>query len=245
MQRNVNSRNQKRWQSEKYKGKEKTCHKTKWRSNISTKYAKHISQSTTQSSLKQVMKVQRCTQCVCTHTKQEVTFLDPDVDEDSGPGLANNRFPSLSQSGGDTYFSSVSTVLPDGTNHFLDKNSNQDAGPVSSPKVDSLNNLTGASPDGRSLSLGQNLNLTLGCPPGPAGGLSPSGPPPQPQALRPPSLSFLSPLNKPDPSEVDDRAPLTADSDSNSISCHDVCVDPDLLNGNIKLACETNGTIVT
>ncbi|XP_056275755.1 transforming acidic coiled-coil-containing protein 1-like isoform X2 [Pseudoliparis swirei] len=140
---------------------------------------------------------------------------------------------------------STHTVLPDGTNHFLDKNSNQDAGPVSSPKVDSLNNLTGASPDGRSLSLGQNLNLTLGCPPGPAGGLSPSGPPPQPQALRPPSLSFLSPLNKPDPSEVDDRAPLTADSDSNSISCHDVCVDPDLLNGNIKLACETNGTIVT
>ncbi|XP_068559463.1 transforming acidic coiled-coil-containing protein 1-like isoform X1 [Cebidichthys violaceus] len=146
------------------------------------------------------------------------------------------------------------TVLPDVTNLFLDKNSNQDVSPVSSQEVDSLNNLTGSSPNGRSFGLDQNLNLTLSSNPSPGGGLSPSSPLPQPQALRPPSLSFLSPLNKPDPSEVDDQAPVTSDSspDSNLISSHDICVDPDLLNGNMnsntqntKLTCETNGTIIT
>ncbi|XP_031712427.1 transforming acidic coiled-coil-containing protein 1-like isoform X3 [Anarrhichthys ocellatus] len=146
------------------------------------------------------------------------------------------------------------TVLPDVTNHFLDKNSNQDVGPVSSREVDSLNNLTGSSPIDRSFGLDQNLNLTLSSYPGAGGDLSPSSPLPQPQALRPPSLSFLSPLNKPDPSEVDDQAPVTSDSspDSNLISSHDICVDPDLLNGNMnsntqstKLTCETNGTSIT
>ncbi|TMS03395.1 Transforming acidic coiled-coil-containing protein 1 [Larimichthys crocea] len=39
------------------------------------------------------------------------------------------------------------TVLPDVANHFLDKNLNQDVGPVSSQEVDSLNNLTSSSPN--------------------------------------------------------------------------------------------------
>lgn len=139
------------------------------------------------------------------------------------------------------------TVLPDVTNHFLDKNFNQDVGPVSSQEVDCLNNLTISSTNDSSFGLDQNLNLTLNSKPNPV---------PQPQALRPPSLSVLSPLNKPDPSEVDDEAPVTSDSspDSNLIPSHDICVDPDLLNGNMnsdtvqsntKLPCETNSTIIT
>ncbi|XP_068461254.1 transforming acidic coiled-coil-containing protein 1-like isoform X2 [Clinocottus analis] len=146
------------------------------------------------------------------------------------------------------------SVLPDVTNHFLDNHCNQDVGPVSSREVNSLNNFTGSSANDRSFSLDQNLNLTFSSNPSPGGGLSPAIPLPQPQALRPPTLSFLSPLNKPDPSEVDDQAPVTSDSspDSHSISSHDICVDSDLLNGNInsntqntKLAGETNGTIIT
>ncbi|XP_070689428.1 transforming acidic coiled-coil-containing protein 1-like isoform X2 [Pempheris klunzingeri] len=148
------------------------------------------------------------------------------------------------------------TVLPDVTNRFLDKNSNQDVSLVSSQDVDSLNNLTGSSPNDSSLGLDQNLNLTLGKISSPGEALSSSSPLPQPQALRPPSLSVRSPLNKPDPSEVDDEAPVTSDSspDSNSIPSHDICVDPDLLNGNVnsdtalsntKLTCETNSTIIT
>ncbi|KAM3611853.1 uncharacterized protein V6R79_025014 [Siganus canaliculatus] len=140
--------------------------------------------------------------------------------------------------------SSNLTVLPDVTNHFLDKNFNQDVGLVSSPEVDSLNNLTGTSPNGSSYGLDQNLNLTLNSKPSPV-------PSPQPPAIRPPSLSVHSPLNKPDPSEVDDEAPVTSDSspDSNLI-----CVDPDLLNGNMnsdivmsntKRSHETNSTIIT
>lgn len=142
---------------------------------------------------------------------------------------------------------SLFTVLPDVTNHFLDKNFNQDVGPVSSQEVDCLNNLTISSTNDSSFGLDQNLNLTLNSKPNPV---------PQPQALRPPSLSVLSPLNKPDPSEVDDEAPVTSDSspDSNLIPSHDICVDPDLLNGNMnsdtvqsntKLPCETNSTIIT
>lgn len=146
------------------------------------------------------------------------------------------------------------TVLPDVTNHFLDKNSNQDVGPISSQEVNSLNNLTGSSPNINNFGLDQNLNLTPSSKPSPGGCLPLSSPLPQPQALRPPSLSVLSPLNKPDPSEVDDEAPVTSDSspDSSLISSHDVCVDPDLINGNMnsnthntKLTCETNGTIIT
>ncbi|KAI3372898.1 hypothetical protein L3Q82_023338 [Scortum barcoo] len=121
------------------------------------------------------------------------------------------------------------TELPD-TNHFLDKNSNQNVGPLSSQEVDSLNNLTGSSPN--DFGLDQNLNLTLSGRPSPGEGLSPS----RPQALRPPSLSVVSSLNKPDPSEVDDEAPVTSDSspDSNLIPAQYICMDPDLLNGNMK-----------
>lgn len=146
------------------------------------------------------------------------------------------------------------TVLPDVTNHCVDKNSNQDVGPLSSQEVDSLNNLTGSSTNDCSFGLDQNLNLTLSSKPSPGEGLSPSTPLPQSQTLRPPSLSVLSPLNKPDPSEVDDEAPVTSDSspDSNLIPSHDICVDPDLLNGNMnsntqntKQTCETNSTIIT
>lgn len=139
------------------------------------------------------------------------------------------------------------TALPDVTNHFLDKNLNQDVAPVSSQEVDSLNNLTSTSPNDGGFGLDQNLNLTLGSKPSPD---------PQPPAVRPPTLSVLSSLNKPDPSEVDDEAPATSDSspDSNLIPGHDICVDPDLLNGNMnsdtllsnsKLNCESNNTIIT
>ncbi|XP_071755837.1 transforming acidic coiled-coil-containing protein 1-like [Centroberyx gerrardi] len=161
------------------------------------------------------------------------------------------------------------TVLPgdDGqlmSHPFLDKNSNQDVGPVSSQEVDTLNNLTGSSPNNSSFGLDQNLNLTLSIKP------SLSSPPPQPPAVRPPSLSVLSPLSRPDPSEVDDEAPMTSDSspDSNLNPSHDLCVDPDMLNGNMnsdpslsdtQLTCnlegnedsmrqsprKTNGTIIT
>ncbi|XP_034728628.1 transforming acidic coiled-coil-containing protein 1-like isoform X2 [Etheostoma cragini] len=142
------------------------------------------------------------------------------------------------------------TVLPDVTNYFLDKNSNQDVGPPSFQEVDSLNNLTGSLPNEHSFGLDQNLNLTLSSISSPGEGLSPSSPLSQPQALRPPSLSVLSPLNKPDPLEVDDEAPVTSDfsQDSNLIPSHDILVDPDLLNGNTqntKQTCESNGTITT
>lgn len=151
-------------------------------------------------------------------------------------------------------FFSVFTAPPDITNHFLDKNSNQDVGTVSFQEVDSLNNLTSSSPNNRGLSVDQNLNFTLSTKPSPVEGLCPSAP--LPPALRPPSLSVLSPLNKPDPSEVDDEAPVTSDSspDSNLIPSHDICVDPDLLNGNMNsdtalsntnLTCETSDAIIT
>ncbi|XP_041643940.1 transforming acidic coiled-coil-containing protein 1-like [Cheilinus undulatus] len=128
------------------------------------------------------------------------------------------------------------SVLPNVTNHFLDKNSNQNLCTVSSQEVDSLNNLTGSSQNGSNFGLDQNLNLTLSSKSSPGEGLSPSSPLPQLQVQRPPTLSVLSSLNKPDPSEVDDEAPLTSDSspDSNLISNHGICVDPDLLNGNMN-----------
>ncbi|XP_029366212.1 transforming acidic coiled-coil-containing protein 1 isoform X2 [Echeneis naucrates] len=149
------------------------------------------------------------------------------------------------------------TALPDVTNSFLDKNSNQDVGPLSFREVDSLNNLTSSSSNNTSLSVDQNLNFTQSTKPRPGEGLHPpSAPLPQPQALRPPSLSVQSPLNRPDPSEVDDEAPVTSDSspDSNLIPSHDIYPDPDLLNGNMnsdtmlsnkKLVCETKDTVIT
>lgn len=153
------------------------------------------------------------------------------------------------------------TVSSDVTNNFLDQNSNQDGSIVSSQEVDSLNNLTTPSLNNSSFSLDQNLNLTLSAKPSPGDARSPSSTAPLPQAQRPPSLPVLSPLNKPDPAEVDDEAPVTSDSspDSNLIPSRDICLDTDLLNGNInsdpaqsntKLSCnlegsKTNSTIIT
>ncbi|XP_028269493.1 transforming acidic coiled-coil-containing protein 1-like isoform X2 [Parambassis ranga] len=133
---------------------------------------------------------------------------------------------------------SIHSVLPV-TNHFLDQNSNQNVGTAPSHEVDSLNNLTASSPNNNSLD--QNLNLTLSA--------KPEGLPSNLQAVRPPSLSVVSLLNKPDPTEVDDEPPLTSDSTpgSNLTLGHDICVDPDLLNGNMntKLTCETSNAIIT
>lgn len=89
---------------------------------------------------------------------------------------------------------------------------------------DPLNNLTGSPAGDRSVAVDQNLNVTLSSRDAAV-------------AVRPPSLSVRSPLNKPDPSEVDDQAPPVAVSDSspdsNLYPGHDVGVDPDLLNGNV------------
>ncbi|CAK6966629.1 transforming acidic coiled-coil-containing protein 1-like isoform X3 [Scomber scombrus] len=89
--------------------------------------------------------------------------------------------------------------------------------------------------------------------PKPGEGLSLTNPLPDHQAIRPPTLSVISPLNKPDPSEVDDEAPVTSDSspDSNLTPSRDICVDVDLLNGNVnadsplvntKLTCNFEGS---
>ncbi|XP_060894047.1 transforming acidic coiled-coil-containing protein 1-like isoform X1 [Labrus mixtus] len=158
------------------------------------------------------------------NSDSEGTFETPEAES---PGVVKllSQLDNSNQSG-----------LADVTNHFLDKNSNQSVGTVSSQEVDSLNNLAGSSQNGSSFGLDQNLNLTLSSKSSPREGLSPSSLIPQPQALRPPSLCVLSSLNKPDPSEVDDEAPVTSDSspDSNLIPSHGICVDPDLLNGNLN-----------
>ncbi|XP_014194845.1 transforming acidic coiled-coil-containing protein 1 isoform X1 [Haplochromis burtoni] len=144
------------------------------------------------------------------------------------------------------------SVFPDVTNHILNTVSSQDLGTAPSQEVDSLNNLASSSPDNSRFSLDQNLNLTLSNKPEVV--ISPSKT--LPQAARPPTLSVVSPLNKPDPSEVDDEAPVTSDSspDSNLTLSHDISVDSDLLNGNMdsdillpstKLTCEPKGSIIT
>ncbi|XP_056130679.1 transforming acidic coiled-coil-containing protein 1-like isoform X2 [Lampris incognitus] len=123
----------------------------------------------------------------------------------------------------------------------LDKNFNQEIPPVSFQDADTLNNQANSFPttnnnnSSSSLGLIQNLNITLCTKPGPGEGLLPDTPLPQTLAPRPPSLSVLSPLSRPDPTEVDDVAPLTPDSspDSNLDCDNDLCVDPDLLNGNM------------
>ncbi|XP_057688125.1 transforming acidic coiled-coil-containing protein 1-like isoform X1 [Corythoichthys intestinalis] len=120
------------------------------------------------------------------------------------------------------------------TDQFVHKNCNQD-------EVDALNNLTGSSPNNNSFGLGKNLNLTRTPKP-----LSQSNA--ASQAQRPPSLPVHSPLNTPDPSEVDDEAPVIANlsSDSNKIPSHE----HDLLNGNVnsdgaKPACQQEGSVVS
>lgn len=119
----------------------------------------------------------------------------------------------------------------DASSHFLDQNSNQDLAPVSPEDVDSTADLTSPAPiTSNSLRLDQNLNLTLGSKPSPQ------------TTPRPPSLSVQSTLNKPDPAEVDDEAPMS--TDSKLLSASDSCADSDLLNGNInsdKLSCSLEG----
>ncbi|KAM9744008.1 transforming acidic coiled-coil-containing protein 1-like isoform 2-T2 [Menidia menidia] len=133
------------------------------------------------------------------------------------------------------------------SNQILYKNSNQNVTTAPSQEVDSLNNLTGSSRNNGGLSLDQNLNLTLCTKPGPEEGLSSSSH--LSQTLRPPSLPVVSPLNKPDPSEVDEEAPVTSDSspDSNLTTSDDICMDQDLLNGNrreIRLSHETDNPVI-
>lgn len=115
------------------------------------------------------------------------------------------------------------SVSPNVSNRYLDQNLNREVGLIAEP--DPLNNLTGSSAGDRSVAVDQNLNVTLS---------SKDTATSQPLAMRPPTLSVRSPLNKPDPSEVDDQAPVVSDSspDSNLYPSHDVCMDPDLLNGN-------------
>ncbi|XP_077417927.1 transforming acidic coiled-coil-containing protein 1-like isoform X2 [Vanacampus margaritifer] len=112
------------------------------------------------------------------------------------------------------------------TDQFVDKNSSQD-------EVDALNNLTGSSPNNNSFGLNQNLNLTLT--PKTSSQLNATS-----RAQRPPSLPVHSPLNTPDPSEVDDEAPAISNlsPDSNLIPSHDLSVHHDLLNGNVSSDCE-------
>lgn len=99
---------------------------------------------------------------------------------------------------------------------LLDQNSNQDTSVLSTQEVDALNNLNSSAPSQNRLGLDQNLNLTLGS----SEGL------PQNQAPRPPTLCVSSSLSRPDPSEVDDRAPF------NSSLSPDPNLNHDLLNGN-------------
>ncbi|XP_054630547.1 transforming acidic coiled-coil-containing protein 1-like isoform X2 [Dunckerocampus dactyliophorus] len=100
------------------------------------------------------------------------------------------------------------------TEHFAHKISNQD-------EVDTINNMTSSSPNNNSFGLNQNLNLTV----------TPLSNPP-PQAPRPPSLPVHSVLNKPDPSEVDDEAPVTFDL--KLMPSYDHSLHHDLLNGNVN-----------
>lgn len=140
----------------------------------------------------------------------------------------------------DSHCGALSTDLPPGTNQL---NLNLEVG------QDSLKSLTGFPLNGKGFCLDQNLNLTQSSSPQFA---------PKSEAIRPPSLSVVPPLKKPDPAEVDDEAPGSSDSspESNLILGHDACVDPDLLNGNrpcdaeaywsnTKLTCESSNTIIT
>lgn len=121
------------------------------------------------------------------------------------------------------------TAPSDVSNHFLDQNFNQDIAP--DPPEETSADLTRPHPTTcTGFGLDQNLNLTLG----------PKSS--QQTAARPPSLSVQSTLNKPDPSEVDDEAPVV--SGSKLISANEHCLDSDLLNANIdsdKLSCSLEG----
>ncbi|MED6273011.1 hypothetical protein CHARACLAT_002407 [Characodon lateralis] len=122
---------------------------------------------------------------------------------------------------------SNNTDSTDDSSHIQDRCNDFPSAP--SQQVDSLNNFTSSTANNRSSSLDQNLNLTLDSKAVSGEGLSLSNHLPQTAALRPPSLPGLK--NKPDPSEVDDEAPVTSDSSPDTIS-RDDC--PDLLNGNVS-----------
>ncbi|XP_047237602.1 transforming acidic coiled-coil-containing protein 1-like isoform X3 [Girardinichthys multiradiatus] len=121
------------------------------------------------------------------------------------------------------------TDSTDDSSHIQDRCNDFPSAP--SQQVDSLNNFTSSTANNRSSGLDQTLNLTLGSKAVSREGLSLSNHLPQTAALRPPSLPGLSPLNKPDPSEVDDEAPVTSDSSPDTISRDDCS---DLLNGNVS-----------
>ena len=154
----------------------------------------------------------------------------------------NERFRVVKQNAWLQTLCLLYAVLPGDDGHltshqFLDKNLNRDVRPVSFGEVDVLNNLTECTPSNGSVALDQNLNLTLSAKPSSGDRLSPSTPLSRSQALRPPSLSVPCPLNGPDPAEVDDETPMASDwsPDSNlNANHHDLCVDPDLLNGNVN-----------
>ncbi|XP_061674443.1 transforming acidic coiled-coil-containing protein 1-like isoform X2 [Syngnathoides biaculeatus] len=127
---------------------------------------------------------------------------------------------------------------PTDADEFVQKNSNQD-------EDSALNNLTGSSPNNSNFGLNQNLNLTLT-----PKASSQSNAASQPR--RPPSLPVHSPLSTPDPSEVDDEAPVTCNPspDSNLFPGRDLAVHHDLLNGNVtsdcaKAACYPEGSVVS
>nr|XP_057927542.1 transforming acidic coiled-coil-containing protein 1-like isoform X2 [Doryrhamphus excisus] len=100
------------------------------------------------------------------------------------------------------------------TEQCVHKISKQDA-------VDTLNNMMSSSPNNNSFGLNPNLNLTVTPPSNPS-----------PQVQRPPSLPVHSVLNKPDPTEVDDEAPVNFDL--KLIPSYDHSLHHDLLNGNVN-----------
>ncbi|XP_077378053.1 transforming acidic coiled-coil-containing protein 1-like isoform X2 [Festucalex cinctus] len=111
------------------------------------------------------------------------------------------------------------------TDHFFDKNSSQE-------EFDALNNLTGSSPNNNIFGLNQNLNLTLTPKTSSRSNTAL-------QAQRPPSLPVHSPLNTPDPSEVDDESPVISNlsPDTSLIPSHDLSVHHYVLTGNVNSDC--------
>ncbi|XP_029684818.1 transforming acidic coiled-coil-containing protein 1 isoform X1 [Takifugu rubripes] len=163
---------------------------------------------------------------------------DRDNSDSEGTFDTPEESPGVEKQLGQLENSNHTDFHPGVTNHL---NLNQEVG------QDSLKSLTASPLNGNGLCLDQNLNLTQS---------SNARFGSKSQAVRPPSLPIVSPLQKPDPAEVDDEAPASSDSspESNSILNRDSCIDPDLLNGNrpsdtvlsnTRLACETSNTIIT
>uniref|UniRef100_A0A3P9KSX8 Transforming acidic coiled-coil-containing protein C-terminal domain-containing protein n=1 Tax=Oryzias latipes TaxID=8090 RepID=A0A3P9KSX8_ORYLA len=134
------------------------------------------------------------------------------------------------------------TVADDVTNHILDKNSNQNTTTAPSDEA--------TSPNDGTFSLDQNLNVTISSKSDHEEALSQSSPQVNSQTPQLPLRPPLSLLIKPDPSEVDDKPPVTPDVSPDS----NLTVDPDLLNGNMKAdgvlanskpSCDINDSIIT